>query len=189
MSLRVEASKWSADGNVIVSTSALLAEKFSRLSDLAASFGNGATPESKLDFIRVAKEIAQDVKAVEAEARKIAKQCTDKRLADDLLATVDRIPTISTQLKILAMVKASSPDDADNELLLVQCAQNLMGAVKTTIASTQAAHLRMIDSATNAESLKEHWRHQMYVGESVSLASLMTGVTEVPATVVRSQAK
>lgn len=40
-------------------------------------------------------------------ARALANKCTDKSMRKNLLTVIDRIPTISTQLKIVATVKAT----------------------------------------------------------------------------------
>lgn len=60
----------------------------------------------------------QDSKVIEKEARRVAENCTDKRLKQDLLTISDRIPTIANQIKILSTVKAANPNDNDNDQMV-----------------------------------------------------------------------
>lgn len=61
-------------------------------------------------------------------AELVADHCSDKRMKADLLFLCDRLPTLSTQLKIIASVKAASTSDNESEAdaMLVKNAQNLM---------------------------------------------------------------
>jgi len=85
-----------------------------------SEFAKMDSPTSKKDLINAAKLIAQEVKAIEEEARKLAESCTDKRLKADLIATAQKINTMGQQLKILATVKAANPSDNDNDQLVIR---------------------------------------------------------------------
>ena len=75
-----------------------------RLSELVHS---GDSKGSKRELIATAKAIADASEDVSRIAKRIAFQCTDKRIRTNLLQVSDRIPTIATQLKILSTVKAT----------------------------------------------------------------------------------
>lgn len=62
---------------------------------------------SKKELIELAKLIAKESKEVVKLSRAMANKCTDKSMKKNLLTVIDRIPTISTQLKIVATVKAT----------------------------------------------------------------------------------
>ena len=62
---------------------------------------------SKKELIGLAKQIAKESQEVAKLARALANKCTDKSMRKTLLTVIDRIPTISTQLKIVATVKAT----------------------------------------------------------------------------------
>ena len=86
--------------------------------------------QSKTEMINTAKAIAANGQVIVQFANAISEQCTDKR-SDSLQITVGQIncshspcrmktdlqycaeiiPTLSTQLRIIASVKASTPDD------------------------------------------------------------------------------
>ncbi|XP_026318177.1 vinculin-like [Hyposmocoma kahamanoa] len=62
---------------------------------------------SKRELITTAKAIAEASEEVTRLAKKLAMECTDKRIRTNLLQVCERIPTIGTQLKILSTVKAT----------------------------------------------------------------------------------
>ncbi|EDO35762.1 predicted protein [Nematostella vectensis] len=70
-----------------------------------------------------------------------------------MMQTIDRIPTISTQLKIVATVKATMigaqemDEDREATETLVGCAENLMSAVRQTVRETEAASVKMRSDA------------------------------------------
>ncbi|XP_066290180.1 vinculin-like isoform X8 [Branchiostoma lanceolatum] len=150
--LHLEAQKWSSKGNEIVAAAKKMALLMAEMSRLVRGEGG-----NKRDLIRVAKEIALVADEVTRLAKEVAKQCTDKRIRTSLLQVCERIPTISTQLKILSTVKAtmigqSTPDsntDVDSEEvdqateMLVHNAQNLMQSVKETVREAEAASIKI----------------------------------------------
>lgn len=114
---------------------------------------DGQPQRSKKELIALAKEIAAASKEVSAYSAKIAKNCPDKRVGQTLSQTIERIPTISTQLKIVATVKATmiGADDPQADLeateTLVGCAENLMAAVRQAVKETEAASVKMRSAA------------------------------------------
>ncbi|XP_015671947.1 vinculin [Protobothrops mucrosquamatus] len=145
-SLHREATKWSSKGNDIIAAAkrmALLMAEMSRL--VRGASGN------KRALIQCAKDIAKASDEVTRLAKEVAKQCTDKRIRTNLLQVCERIPTISTQLKILSTVKATmlgrtSISDEESEQateMLVHNAQNLMQSVKETVREAEAASIKI----------------------------------------------
>ena len=95
--------------------------------------GEGGELHSKKDLIMTARQIAKESEEIVKMARLVADSCTDKRLkrvrssftketiciynntrvliSQAILQVIDKIPTISTQLKIIATVKATRSGD------------------------------------------------------------------------------
>ncbi|OWR55289.1 Vinculin, partial [Danaus plexippus plexippus] len=120
--------EWSSKDNEIIAAAKRMAILMARLSDLVRSDSKG----SKRELIATAKAIAEASEEVTRLAKKLALECTDKRIRTNLLQVCERIPTIGTQLKILSTVKATmlgaqgSEEDQEATEMLVGNAQNLM---------------------------------------------------------------
>nr|XP_006014562.1 PREDICTED: vinculin-like [Latimeria chalumnae] len=89
-------------GNDIIGAAKRMALLMAEMSRLVRG-GSG----NKRALIQCAKDIAKASDEVTKLAKEVAKQCTDKRIRTNLLQVCERIPTISTQLKILSTVKAT----------------------------------------------------------------------------------
>lgn len=70
--------------------------------------GEGNELQSKTELINTSRQLAKQAHLVVTLAEKVAKHCTDKRMKRNLEDVLSKIPTISTQLKIVAAVKAAS---------------------------------------------------------------------------------
>uniref|UniRef100_A0A4W3HV54 Vinculin n=1 Tax=Callorhinchus milii TaxID=7868 RepID=A0A4W3HV54_CALMI len=144
--LHREARKWSSKGNDIIGAAKRMALLMAEMSRLVRG-GSG----TKRALIHCAKDIAKASDEVTRLAKEVAKQCTDKRIRTNLLQVCERIPTISTQLKILSTVKATmlgrtNISDEESEQateMLVHNAQNLMQSVKETVREAEAASIKI----------------------------------------------
>ncbi|XP_015722012.1 vinculin isoform X1 [Coturnix japonica] len=144
--LHDEARKWSSKGNDIIAAAKRMALLMAEMSRLVRG-GSG----NKRALIQCAKDIAKASDEVTRLAKEVAKQCTDKRIRTNLLQVCERIPTISTQLKILSTVKATmlgrtNISDEESEQateMLVHNAQNLMQSVKETVREAEAASIKI----------------------------------------------
>ncbi|XP_056432450.1 vinculin b isoform X1 [Gadus chalcogrammus] len=144
--LHEEARKWSSKGNDIIGAAKRMALLMAEMSRLVRG-GSG----NKRALIQCAKDIAKASDEVTRLAKEVAKQCTDKRIRTNLLQVCERIPTISTQLKILSTVKATmlgrtNISDEESEQateMLVHNAQNLMQSVKETVREAEAASIKI----------------------------------------------
>uniref|UniRef100_A0A8C6PRI7 Vinculin n=1 Tax=Nothobranchius furzeri TaxID=105023 RepID=A0A8C6PRI7_NOTFU len=158
--LHDEARKWSSKvsqhyfpasninqtGNDIIGAAKRMALLMAEMSRLVRG-GSG----NKRALIQCAKDIAKASDEVTRLAKEVAKQCTDKRIRTNLLQVCERIPTISTQLKILSTVKATmlgrtNISDEESEQateMLVHNAQNLMQSVKETVREAEAASIKI----------------------------------------------
>jgi vinculin len=140
-----DAKQW--EDNAMV----LAARKMAKLMMQMAQYarGEGGEVSNRKQLIQTAKLIVKESEAVVAMARKVAEACTDKRMKRAILQVVDKIPTIATQLKIIAAVKATrqggDDEEADREAseMLTDNAQNLMGAVSEVLYATEAATIRV----------------------------------------------
>ncbi|XP_034057675.1 vinculin-like isoform X9 [Gymnodraco acuticeps] len=144
--LHDEARKWSSKGNDIIGAAKRMALLMAEMSRLVRG-GSG----NKRALIQCAKDIAKASDEVTRLAKEVAKQCTDRRIRTNLLQVCERIPTISTQLKILSTVKATmlgrtniSEDESEQATdMLVHNAQNLMQSVKETVREAEAASIKI----------------------------------------------
>ncbi|XP_064418618.1 vinculin a isoform X4 [Latimeria chalumnae] len=144
--LHEEAKKWSSKGNDIIGAAKRMALLMAEMSRLVRG-GSG----NKRALIQCAKDIAKASDEVTKLAKEVAKQCTDKRIRTNLLQVCERIPTISTQLKILSTVKATmlgrtniSEEESEQATeMLVHNAQNLMQSVKETVREAEAASIKI----------------------------------------------
>ncbi|KAK9541634.1 hypothetical protein VZT92_001662 [Zoarces viviparus] len=144
--LHQEARKWSSKGNDIIAAAKRMALLMAEMSRLVRG-GSG----NKRAMIQCAKDIAKASDEVTRLAKEVAKQCTDRRIRTNLLQVCERIPTISTQLKILSTVKATmlgrtniSEEESEQATeMLVHNAQNLMQSVKETVREAEAASIRI----------------------------------------------
>ncbi|KAM4815249.1 LOW QUALITY PROTEIN: vinculin-like [Thomomys bottae] len=144
--LHDEARKWSSKGNDIIAAAKRMALLMSEMSRLVRG-GSG----TKRALIQCAKDITKASDEVTRLAKEVAKQCTDKRIRTNLLQVCERIPTISTQLKILSTVKATmlgrtNVSDEKSEQateMLLHNAQNLMQSVKETVREAEAASIKI----------------------------------------------
>ena len=148
--LHEEAKKWESKGNDIISAAKRMALLMAKMSRLVRAEGG-----KKSDLIACAKEIAKASNEVTRLSLEVADKCTDRRIRNDMKKTLDRIPTISTQLRILSTVKAASLGDnaemtkEEEEAaeqateMLVHNAQNLMMSVKDTVRYAEAASIRI----------------------------------------------
>ncbi|XP_007546172.1 vinculin-like isoform X3 [Poecilia formosa] len=145
-SLHQEARKWSSKGNDIIAAAKRMALLMAEMSRLVRG-GSG----NKRALIQCAKDIAKASDEVTRLAKEVAKQCTDRRIRTNLLQVCERIPTISTQLKILSTVKATmlgrtniSEEESEQATeMLVHNAQNLMQSVKETVREAEAASIKI----------------------------------------------
>ncbi|XP_026873396.2 vinculin a isoform X4 [Electrophorus electricus] len=144
--LHDEARQWSSKGNDIIGAAKRMALLMAEMSRLVRG-GSG----NKRALIQCAKDIAKASDEVTRLAKEVAKQCTDKRIRTNLLQVCERIPTISTQLKILSTVKATmlgrtniSEEESEQATeMLVHNAQNLMQSVKETVREAEAASIKI----------------------------------------------
>ncbi|XP_055787639.1 vinculin-like isoform X6 [Salvelinus fontinalis] len=144
--LHDEARKWSSKGNDIIAAAKRMALLMAEMSRLVRG-GSG----NKRAMIQCAKDIAKASDEVTRLAKEVAKQCTDRRIRTNLLQVCERIPTISTQLKILSTVKATmlgrtniSEEESEQATeMLVHNAQNLMQSVKETVREAEAASIKI----------------------------------------------
>ncbi|KAK7099448.1 hypothetical protein V1264_003586 [Littorina saxatilis] len=100
--LHMETMQWSSKDNEIIGAAKRMALLMAKLSQLVR--GEGGT---KKDLIATAKAIAEASEEVTRLAKKLAAECTDRKMRTNLLNVCERIPTIGTQLKILSTVKAT----------------------------------------------------------------------------------
>lgn len=131
-------------GNSLIAAAKKMALLMAKMSKLVQG-GN------KRELIQCAKDIAKASEDVTRIAKEIAHQCTDRRIRNDMLVVLEKIPTIATQLKILSTVKATMLGRSnlpENEVIeatemLVYNAQNLMKGVRQVVKESEAATIKI----------------------------------------------
>ncbi|KAF1456004.1 hypothetical protein FQV08_0007438, partial [Pygoscelis antarcticus] len=86
--------------------------------------------------------IASDGQVVVKFGRIVAKHCLDKRCSAELLCAAEQTHTISSQLGIVARVKAVTAESKSSSELLVSNAQNLIQAVLHVLKAAEAACIK-----------------------------------------------
>eukprot|EP00117_Sycon_ciliatum_P000746 scpid35434/ scgid3194/ Vinculin; Metavinculin len=152
--LQEEALKWGAGDNALIQIARRMA---ARMAEIGSLFDSQGDVESRKRLINLAKELALDTKELIKLAKAVAAACTDRRLKATLLQLVDRLPMISTQLKIIATVKATQTGQTDEQSdheaseTLVLNAQNLMKEVKEVIMAAQSSSMKLKKGTTADE--------------------------------------
>ncbi|RKO96715.1 hypothetical protein CAUPRSCDRAFT_11593 [Caulochytrium protostelioides] len=143
--LKVAVSQWRPESNPVTTSASAMASMLLALAAAHQQLFAEATPANKKQFVERAQAIVGESAVMVAAARPLATECTDLRLRKQLTTTLDRTETLCQQLKIVAAVKASDPNDRDRDQQLVACAKNLLLAFKTCLRDSEAASLRITD--------------------------------------------
>ncbi|OPJ58968.1 hypothetical protein AV530_000690 [Patagioenas fasciata monilis] len=94
---------------------------------------------SKEQLISCARQIASDGQAFVKFGRVVAKHCPDGRCRAELLCAAEHTHTLSSQLGMVARVKAVTADSKSSSELLVSNARNLLQAVLHVLKAAEAA--------------------------------------------------
>ncbi|XP_060073578.1 uncharacterized protein LOC132553356 [Ylistrum balloti] len=132
--LQREAEKWEDEDNPIVQVAKEMSQQLQNMME----YSQGEGPiTSHMEMTQTAKAVAENGQKMRKFAKILAKYCTEKRFAKDLMFYADQIPTVSTQLSIISSVQMSSPGNSNAEKILIQNAQNLMKVVTQTIKAAE----------------------------------------------------
>nr|XP_013046536.2 uncharacterized protein LOC106042274 isoform X2 [Anser cygnoides] len=97
---------------------------------------------SNEQLVACARQIASDGQVVVKFGRIVAKNCPDKSCSSELLRAAEQTHTISSQLGIVARVKAVTAESKSSSELLVSNAQNLLQAVLHVLRAAEAACIK-----------------------------------------------
>ncbi|NWU72247.1 VINC protein, partial [Pterocles burchelli] len=86
--------------------------------------------------------IASDGQVLVQFARIVAKHCLDERCSAELLCAAEQTLTVSSQLGIVARVKAVTAESKSSAELLVSNAQNLLRAAVHVLKAAEAACIK-----------------------------------------------
>ncbi|XP_064915493.1 uncharacterized protein LOC135579180 isoform X3 [Columba livia] len=98
---------------------------------------------SKDQLISCARQIASDGQAFVKFGRAVAKHCPDARCRAELLCAAEHTHTLSSQLGMVARVKAVTADSKSSSELLVSNARNLLQAVLHVLKAAEAACVKV----------------------------------------------
>ncbi|XP_065071722.1 uncharacterized protein LOC135696297 isoform X1 [Rhopilema esculentum] len=138
--LQRELEEWEDDGNTVITVVRQMTNQMLQMADYAR--GEGLL-RRKQDFINTAKAIAANANIVAKFAVIIADCCLDETCQLNLMHYAELVPTLSTQLKIIASVKAATPDDETADVMLIGNAENLMKSVLETLKAAESASVKM----------------------------------------------
>ncbi|XP_042645603.1 uncharacterized protein LOC122153183 [Tyto alba] len=93
-------------------------------------------------LVACARQIASDGQVFVKFGHILAKHCLDKRCSAELLCAAEQTHTISSQLSIVARVKAVTAESKSSSELLVSNAQNLIQAVWHVLKAAEAACIK-----------------------------------------------
>uniref|UniRef100_A0A8B9J1P2 Uncharacterized protein n=1 Tax=Amazona collaria TaxID=241587 RepID=A0A8B9J1P2_9PSIT len=97
---------------------------------------------SKEQLVACARQMALDGQEFVTFGRAVAKLCLDRRCSMELLCATEQAHTISSQLGIVARVKAVTAESKSSSELLVNNAQNLLQAVLHILKAAEAACIK-----------------------------------------------
>ncbi|XP_030842306.1 uncharacterized protein LOC100889191 [Strongylocentrotus purpuratus] len=170
LALQQETDRWEDDKNEIIKVARMMSQKMKVLATFARRH---CCMEDKEELVATAKAVAASGLKIAKFADIIARNCTDKRFAEELRDEAQHIPTFSTQLDIIASVKASTPDDLTSNAALVKNAENLMTAVVRTLKAAEVACVKGLRSVENedqshdpeaqeAKALTMQWQRKLH---------------------------
>lgn len=142
-----EAFRWEEKDNALISVAREMARMMKSMGKYTR--GEGSEVQSKKELINTSRQLAKQAQGVVQLAEKVAAHCTDRRMKRNLEDVLSKIPTISTQLKIVAAVKAASISSGDQERdqeaseMLTSNAENLMQTIVEVIRATESASIRV----------------------------------------------
>ncbi|XP_062464432.1 uncharacterized protein LOC134158473 isoform X3 [Pezoporus occidentalis] len=128
---------------------ALDAQSHARSAETCPSRSGGASGAareapamSKDQLVACAKQMALDGQEFVTFGRAVAKLCLDRRCSMELLCATEQALTISSQLGIVARVKAVTAESKSSSELLVSNTQNLVQAVLHILKAAEAACIK-----------------------------------------------
>eukprot|EP00111_Clytia_hemisphaerica_P003096 TCONS_00008787-protein len=139
--LQAEAEKWEEENNSIIKVAKLMADQMTQMADFHK--GRNSRLKTKSDFVATAKAIAANAKTISKFAAVVAQKCPDKSCQIDLLHYAELIPTMSTQLRIVASVKSINVNDETTDAMLVINAGNLMKGVAGALKAAESASVKI----------------------------------------------
>ncbi|XP_022101526.1 uncharacterized protein LOC110985085 [Acanthaster planci] len=160
--LRQETDKWEDDSNSVVKVAKTMSAQMYDMARYARKINN---PAAKEEMINTAKAIAANGKVIFRFAQILAEHCLDERVGGDLLLCAGNIPSLCTQLSIIASVKTATPDDDTADIVLMKNADNLMQAVLSSLKAAEAACVKGLrpvlegsKDEEEARALATQWR-------------------------------
>ncbi|CAK1546593.1 unnamed protein product, partial [Leptosia nina] len=148
---------WSARDNEVVAAA-------KRVAVLMAQLSHHMYNDRKNELIATAKAIVAKSHEVADLARKLAMECSDLRIRNNLLQVCQRIPLISGQLKMLTTVKGSTlgkqgtEEDQEAMNMLVGNAQNLMKSIQEVVNEAESASVKIMSQ----RGRRLRWKRRNY---------------------------
>ncbi|XP_033633446.1 uncharacterized protein LOC117294992 isoform X2 [Asterias rubens] len=160
--LQREVEKWEDETNSIVRVAKTIS---AQMYDMARFSRRVNDQAAKDEMINTSKAIAANGRVIFRFAEIISKYCLNERVGSDLRYCAENIPSLCTQLSIIASVKTATPNDDTTDIILMKNADNLMQAVLNTLKATEAACVKGLRPAPGgnrdeeeATALAMQWR-------------------------------
>jgi hypothetical protein len=98
---------------------------------------------AKSAYIDISHSILMIGKGIVAMWSPISRRCSDFRLKTHLVSSLEKVDTLSCQLKAVIRMKSNDIYDMDEDGTVLACALNLVSAVNTALLDLEAAGIRI----------------------------------------------
>jgi hypothetical protein len=122
---------------------ASIADLQSKLTLASKGGSTGDMARLKRDLLDAANQMISEAGELSLQALPIVQACEDPALARQLELDLERISTLSKQMKIVSTVKSLNPADTDADEQMASVARNLVSAVQIGLRDCEAASLRV----------------------------------------------
>lgn len=156
--MKITTAQWAVANNPLIANSRKIATK---LETLASTYRQDAAHERK-EMLRMSREIYEESRNFIAQCRRVADNCTDHILRNQLIKALETIQTMTTQMKIVTAVKGAEPRDSESEKQLITITRNLVNAYKQAIRAAESASIRALKSATTVALAAVKFRKVLY---------------------------
>lgn len=152
--LHVVSSKWTEISNPLIQHVVSMGKVLSAIADLQANLTAAVKEGSeaslakiaglKKDLLEASNRMIAEAAELSKEARPILVACGDGALVHQLELDLERISTLSKQMKIVSTVKSLNPSDTDADEQMATVARNLVASVQIALKDCEAASLRIL---------------------------------------------
>jgi hypothetical protein len=127
--------------NPVIENAHKISDYLAELSESYNRLNMEQTAESKRAFLQLIQKIQKEAGNIVKSCKTILDTCYEPKIKIQMSKGLERIETLSQQLKIIAAVKTAAPLDKDKDQQLITCAKNIVKSLKQSIQDSQLASL------------------------------------------------